>query len=103
MLYATPAPEESLAQGDILDACPIFGLEVPTTGMDLDAAPARWRERVVVLTQACDLVQTKTTKILVDLVMGTGSCWGHAGVMLNCVGNYNPAWPPAFARCYEIS
>ncbi|MBI1913663.1 MAG: hypothetical protein HYS12_02740 [Planctomycetes bacterium] len=68
MLYATPAPEERLSQGDILDACPIFGVEVPTTGVDLDAAPARWRERVVVLTQACDLAQTKTTKVLVALV-----------------------------------
>src|SRR5713101_8134431 len=68
MLYATPPPEEPIAQGDILDACPIFGLEVPTTGVDMDAAPARWQERVLVLTQACDLAQTKTTKVLVALV-----------------------------------
>jgi hypothetical protein len=63
MMYVAPAPEESLSQGDILDACPIFGLEVVSVGsVDLDAAPARWRESVVVLTQACDLAQTKTTK-----------------------------------------
>src|ERR1700692_475675 len=68
MMYAMPAPEEPLAQGDILDACPIFGLEVPTTGVDLDAAPARWHERVIVLTQACDLAPTKTTKVLFALI-----------------------------------
>ena len=28
----------------------------------------RWRERVIVLTQACDLAQTKTTKVLVALL-----------------------------------
>lgn len=67
-MYVVPAPSESLSQGDILDACPIFGLEVGDRGVDLDAAPARWRERVIVLTQACDLAQTKTTKILVALL-----------------------------------
>jgi hypothetical protein len=68
MMFLAPALEEPLSQGDILDACPIFGLEVPAGGVDLDAAPARWRERVVVLTQACDLAQTKTTKVLVALL-----------------------------------
>jgi hypothetical protein len=68
MIYATTPPEEPLSQGDILDACPIFGLEAPAGIVDLDASPARWRERVIVLTQACDLAQTKTTKVLVALL-----------------------------------
>jgi hypothetical protein len=68
MMYGTPAADEPLTQGDILDACPIFGLDVPAGGADLDASPARWRERVVVLTQACDLAHTKTTKVLVALL-----------------------------------
>src|SRR5712692_10298577 len=68
MMYVVPTPEEPLSQGDILDACPIFGLEAPVGGVDLDAAPARWRERVFVLTQACDLAQTKTTKVLVAVL-----------------------------------
>ncbi len=68
MMYAAPPAEEPLAQGDILDSCPIFGLEVPATGVDLDAAPSRWRERVIVLTQACDLAQAKCTKVLIALL-----------------------------------
>jgi hypothetical protein len=68
MMYMAPPVEEPLAQGDILDSCPIFGLEVPATGVDLDAAPARWRERAIVLTQACDLAQAKSTKVLVALL-----------------------------------
>lgn len=68
MIYQAPALEDPLTQGDIINACPIFGLEVPQAGVDLDAAPARWRERVVVLTQVCDLANVKTTKVLVALV-----------------------------------
>lgn len=68
MMYVAPPSEEPLAQGDILDACPIFGLEAPATGVDLDAAPSRWRERVIVLTQACDLAQAKCTKVLIALL-----------------------------------
>jgi hypothetical protein len=67
-MYAAPTTAEPLSQGDILDACPIFGLETQATIVNLEAAPARWRERVVVLTQACDLAQKKSTKVLVALV-----------------------------------
>jgi hypothetical protein len=68
MIYATPASDEPLSQGDVLDSCPIFGLETPTGAVDLDFAPARWRERIIILTQACDLAQTKTTKVLVAIL-----------------------------------
>ena len=68
MIFGTPAPEEPLSQADVFDACPIFGLEMSDQNTDLNAAPARWQECVIVLTQACDLAQTKTTKVLVALV-----------------------------------
>src|SRR5579883_2577562 len=65
-----PQPGSSpLSQGDIIDQCPIFGLDAPSGGeTNPDAEPMRWRVRVVVLTQACDLAQTKTTRVLVALV-----------------------------------
>ena len=68
MIFEMPAVENPLSQGDILDACPIFGFDTARKDVDLDAAPARWKERVIVLTQACDLAQAKTTKVLVALV-----------------------------------
>jgi len=68
MIFETPAIKDPLSQGDILDACPIFGFETSGTDVDLNAAPARWQERVIVLTQACDLAQAKTTKVLVALL-----------------------------------
>ncbi len=68
MMYAPLPPGDPLSQGDILDRCPIFGPEeVPANGQP-DAPVSRWRERVIVLTQACDLAQTKTTKVLVALI-----------------------------------
>jgi hypothetical protein len=68
MLFDSPALDEPLSQADIFDACPIFGLEATGIEVDLNATPARWQERVIVLTQACDLAQTKTTKVLVALL-----------------------------------
>jgi hypothetical protein len=68
MMYETPNPQDPLTQGDVIDACPLFGLEVPPAGVDLNAGPSRWRERVIVMTQACDLANAKTTKTLVAVV-----------------------------------
>ena len=68
MIYSTPAAVDLFSQADIIDECPIFGLEVADGVVDLGAAPSRWTERVIILTQACDLAQTKTTKVLVALV-----------------------------------
>lgn len=67
MTYRTPA-EGPLSQGDILDGCPLFALSPAADAVDLRAAPARWESRVVVLTQACDLAQAKTTRVLVACV-----------------------------------
>ena len=68
MIYSTPAAVEALNQADIFAACPIFGLDPAVSKLDLDAEPARWLERVIVLSQACDLAQAKTTKVVVALV-----------------------------------
>jgi hypothetical protein len=67
-MYELPPPTESLTQGDLIDGCPVFGLSIPPSGVDLNAPAARWVERVPVLTQACDLAQGKTSRIVVALV-----------------------------------
>lgn len=61
-MYDNPPQSAPLSQGDIIDACPIFALEPGET------EPANWHVRGVVLTQACDLAQTKTTRVLIALV-----------------------------------
>src|SRR3954468_13289320 len=67
MLYEVPGPAEALTQGDVFDDCPLFRLQVPAA-VDLNAQPTRWQARVVVLTQACDLAQAKSTKVLVAMI-----------------------------------
>ena len=68
MMYLAPAPDDPLTQADIIDSCPIFGIAAAGPTVDPQAPPARWQERIIVLTQACDLAQAKTTKVVVALL-----------------------------------
>ena len=65
MIYRQPAVEDPLDQGDILDCCPL--LQVADFDAD-NIEPlqlAYSRNSVVVLTQACDLANQKTTMVTV--------------------------------------
>lgn len=49
---------DDLAQGDILEACPVFSPPTDLAGEDYKTAPFLWEEQdIVVLTQTCDLVK----------------------------------------------
>lgn len=58
-------PAARLTQGDILDECPILVWKLEPPPLDLDFPPEVRIIRVVVLTQACDLAQDKTTRVVV--------------------------------------
>jgi hypothetical protein len=62
-MYEQPL-ETGLSQGDILDDCPILVWK-PEPPLDFDVPPEIRIIRVVVLTQACDLAQDKTTRVVV--------------------------------------
>lgn len=68
MIYQSIDADEPLSQGDIIDGCPIFGAEEIDDALAPQAQPTRWFVRGVVLTQACDLAQAKTSKVLVAVV-----------------------------------
>ncbi|NLX99995.1 MAG: hypothetical protein GXY83_28190 [Rhodopirellula sp.] len=68
MMYQSVDAGEALSQGDIIDGCPIFGAVEVATALAPQAQPTRWFVRIIVLTQACDLAQTKTSKVLVAVV-----------------------------------
>ncbi len=55
----------SLSQGDIVDECSILVWKLQPPPLDLDTPPEVRIIRVVVLTQACDLAQQKTTRVVV--------------------------------------
>jgi hypothetical protein len=63
-MYEQPASTE-LSQGDILDRCPILVWKLAPPPLDLDVPPETRIIRIVVLTQACDLAQDKTTRVVV--------------------------------------
>jgi hypothetical protein len=67
-VYERIPVQQPISQGDVIDGCPIFALDVTDTEVDLNAPASRWEERVVVLTQSCDLAQNKVTRVLVAVV-----------------------------------
>ena len=72
--------DQPLTQGDVIDDCPLFRLPVSANAPDLSANPLRWNARVVVLTQACDLAQAKSTKVLVAMIQ-TAAFLADQGVL----------------------
>src|SRR5713226_88536 len=63
-MYDQPAAAV-LSQGDILEECPILVWKLAPPPLDLAVPPEVRIIRVVVLTQACDLAQDKTTRVVV--------------------------------------
>lgn len=68
MIYDQPAATEPLSQGDIVDDCPILFWEYPPGQPDAPPESTSARVRVVVLTQACDLEQSKSSRVLAAVV-----------------------------------
>jgi hypothetical protein len=57
-----------LSQGDILDDCPLVFWADETRAVADDARPHSVKARVIILTQACDLVNEKTMRAAVAVV-----------------------------------
>jgi hypothetical protein len=68
MIYAGPNSDEPLTQGDVFDGCPVYGIKLTGTPVDLAASPIRWEQRVVVVSQACDLINAKARDAVVAVV-----------------------------------
>jgi hypothetical protein len=67
MIYQHVADDAPLSQGDIFDDCPaLFWSNAAAGAASTDAGTAR--VRAVVLTQACDLAQSKATRVLLAVV-----------------------------------
>jgi hypothetical protein len=67
MIYDQLPASEPLSQGDVLDDCPILFWEWLTGGVARPES-ATTQVRAVVLTQACDLAQAKSTRVLAAVV-----------------------------------
>lgn len=68
MIYATPAPNDPIDQGDLIDHCPVATVTeiepgfLPSAKVNLDL------HRGVVLTQTCDLANQKAEHVIVASV-----------------------------------
>jgi hypothetical protein len=65
-MFTVPAVDSPLTQGDVFEECPLVGFSATERPSDLRALPVqRWWARIIVLTQACDLVQAKSGRVAV--------------------------------------
>ena len=60
--------DSMLAQGDLIDACPVFRLPADATGDSVEIVLNGRFARVIVLTQTCDLANQKTSRVQVAVV-----------------------------------
>jgi hypothetical protein len=67
-MYEPLSNDALLSQGDIIDDCLLPISIDPTRVIGTGVEQVAMRARVIVLTQACDLAQSKTTKVLVAVV-----------------------------------
>jgi hypothetical protein len=69
MIYARPAPDAPLTQGDLIDECPLvyWVMEADEQGVPRHQSTGS-HERIVVLTQACDLANLKASNVQVAVV-----------------------------------
>src|SRR6266508_381972 len=68
-MFALVGPHEPLTQGDLIEDCPLVSFNLTASPLDLNDPPTKWwTERVIVLTQACDLAQAKAELVLVARV-----------------------------------
>jgi hypothetical protein len=65
-------PSVPLSQGDIVDACPLVFWADQTREVAEEDQAHRVRARVITLTQACDLANDKTERVVVALVHDAG-------------------------------
>lgn len=80
MIYDEVATDEPLSQGDIIDDCPVLFWKQSEPPNSPDWEPESFSIRVVVLTQACDLAQRKSTRVVVATVHAAQSLV-EAGVL----------------------
>lgn len=69
MIYGKPSDDAPIDQGDILDGCPQLSFIKWDLDEPSEASIKQVQARVIVLTQACDLANEKTNRILVASVL----------------------------------
>ena len=69
MIFSFPAVTEPVDQGDIVRDCPLAYFTEFDSADPGDAEIESGRQRIVVLTQTCDLAQRKVTQVVVAVAV----------------------------------
>ena len=77
MIFQRPPYDDPIDQGDIIDGCPIVA--VADFDLDhLDSLQTRHTlQRVIVLTQTCDLAHRKATRVVTAVILDAQSLVAH--------------------------
>lgn len=67
-MYSIPPLDSQITQGDLVDQCPLLSLTGQSTSSIKTWDVTQTNQRIVVLSQACDLANSKTTKVQVAVV-----------------------------------
>lgn len=68
MIYTCPAAEEPIDQGDIIDSCPLVAVDAADPDASEPLPVFHSLERVIVLTQTCDLAQRRSTRAVIAVM-----------------------------------
>lgn len=97
MIYSSPSPHERIDQGDVIDACPVSSVTAFTPDQ-VDAAEVLVDlQRVLVLTQTCDLANEKVDAAVVALVFDAQQL--VAGQVLKVADVRGPLRSGRFGAC----
>jgi len=61
MIYSAPAADDSVDQGDIIDDCPVLTVNSYEVAKPGEVAVRTTPQRVIVMTQTCDLANARTS------------------------------------------
>lgn len=67
-MYSVPPLDSQITQGDLVDRCPLLSLTGQSSSTIKTWDVTQTNQRIVVLSQACDLANSKTTKDQVAVV-----------------------------------
>src|SRR5438128_2745902 len=69
MIFRSPRSEDAIDQGDIIDDCPLLSLLSFDVNRPESLQTKATRQRVIVLTQTCDLANLKVSRVLVAVLL----------------------------------
>src|SRR5881397_3617294 len=69
MIFSGPAQGDAIDQGDIIDNCPLLSIASMEVDRPESLRTKTTLQRIIVLTQTCDLANLKVSRVLVAVLL----------------------------------